>query len=571
MGLTLSTTLRAPLLAATFLVAAAGAQIAPTEFVDEQLVLPDAVLAELGELLPSMPNGDSPLLATDLDAALTLSAECAVSVVYLANTAGREHAFGYFTYSESPLTIHDRQLVFPRANDQALTPGMRSVLRDADGEPRVFPAGTKLGFFLVRDGWKSQLVKKWKAADAVLPALDPAANAAGGKSGLVTSIEALNPEYPHSAGDQARHAVLAPLSPVPGFLDGEPLLALTFEDDDRTLSSDNDFNDLALLLRSHAPAALGDGLPVLPAGDVDSDADGVPDALDAYPQDPERAMVENVPGHGLNVIGLEDLYPVDGDGDFNDAVLAYRFQLVKDAAGNLREVLGSFHLLARGGSLIHRLGLHLPGLPPGTPGTLQVERFLEDAAQTHELDPPLDLTSFALEHDRRLETLLPNSHHAIAPLDGAVFVNTESELVERPAASSRVLFRFDVPVPPSALESPPYDLYWSVYDGARWVDVHLAGVDAFDDHPDDLPVEQGGEAFLDEEGFPWMLEVPYDFRFPVEHASMLTAYPHFRAWAASKGTEHQDWADHPAPGAALSAPAEEYLVPRDWSLTLPSP
>ncbi|GJM22436.1 MAG: hypothetical protein DHS20C15_23510 [Planctomycetota bacterium] len=558
-------------LVAALLCAPVGAQITATAFVDEQLDVPASVLDQLGEWLPSVPNADSALLTWALGPALRLTADSQVSAVYLANTTGKQHTLGYFTYTESPLTIVDRQLIFPRASGQALEVGARSVLRDVNGLPRTFSSGTKLGFFLVNEGWQSsQDVQNWSAATAQIPALDPALNQQVGE-GLFTTLDALNPEFPHGSAELARHAVVLPLDGAPGLFAGEDLLALSFEDDNRESSSDNDFNDLALLLHAHEPGALGDGLPELPSASADSDLDGVPDQLDSFPGDPERAQVENVPSHGLNVIGLEDLYPADGDNDFNDTVLAYRFQLVKDAAGNLREVLGSFHLLARGGSFIHRLGLHVPGVPASAGGSVQVERFLEDDAQSHELDEPIAMSSFVLEHERRLDTLLPNSHFAIAPLSGAVFVNTQSEDVERPAASARVLLRFDTPVPPALLGAPPYDLYWEIFDGSRWVDVHKAGVDAFADHPADLPVEQGSDAFLDDQRLPWLLEVPYDFRFPVEHHSVRSAYPKFFQWAASKGTEAQDWAQFPAPDAKLSAPAEDYLVTRDWLLTLPQP
>ena len=49
----------APLVAVLF-AAPAWAQIAPTAFVDDQLDVPVSVLEQLGELLPSAPNADSP-------------------------------------------------------------------------------------------------------------------------------------------------------------------------------------------------------------------------------------------------------------------------------------------------------------------------------------------------------------------------------------------------------------------------------------------------------------------------------------------------------------------------------
>ncbi len=552
----------------------ASAQVDETAFVDGNQPVPFAVLLKLGSVLPWHPNPHAAFLSPVYDNALSVTQPSQVRVHFLWEGGSWRNSLGYVTFTRDPFTIVDRQLVFPNASfagsGGALALGDHSLLRDASGAPRTFLPGEEIAFFLVADGFDDEpQIAAWDAGTATIPSTDPAVNgaAAGGK-GAFLSVDDANPELAAGQPDIARHAAVLAIDGVPGFLGAAPFVAVGFESRART-SAPGDFNDVVVALETVPAGALDTaGLATAVAGDPDGD--GVRGTSDHYPFDPERALVRRFPPVGWNGLGLEDLYPSSGDGDFNDTFLLYRFDLVTDAANRLKDLQLTAHLLARGASLDHRLGLHLAGLPADADGTLDVERFQSDDAGTHVVEPTASVADLVTLLGRRIETVIPHTYHALPNVPGKFAVNTLTKEQDRPGASSRFVMTLDEAVPLADLGPPPWDLYWLVHDGTRWVDVHMPGFDAFPDHPDDLPAESGPTAYLDDDGLPWIVHVPPDWRFPLEYVSIRDAYPQFETWAVSHGAQAATWYESPA-GALVSPEATTFMLPRAWAIGLPSP
>ncbi|GJM22435.1 MAG: LruC domain-containing protein [Planctomycetota bacterium] len=564
-----------PLLALAVMVSGVSAQGAgpttPRQFVDGFVSLPESVLTQVGELLPEQSNANAHFLSDTYSPNLLMQQDATVSVTFVHEGADYHNTLGYFTYTLNPFTIVDRQLIFPDVSFSELASGDRSTLRDANGDVRQFNAGELIGFFLVADGYRksNEIKQNWSPLSTAIPSEDPADNYQFPQQDLHTflTIDEANPENDIGRSDIARHTAMLVLDGIPGFEDGEDFVLMGFEDLLRTVG-DNDFNDAVFLVQSTPPQAYATSF--LATAVDDPDEDGVIGLADAYPLDSERALVLSYPSFGWNGVGLEDLYPAIGDGDYNDTVMMYRFDLVLSATGMLKDVRGTFHLLARGGSFDHRLGLHFPDLPDGTEGTIEVERFLSDDEDTHVIETPLEIATLIDDLERRLETILPSSALAMPGLPGKFLVNTTGEGVDRQGASSRLMMTFDEAIDLADFGAPPWDLYWSVNDGNGWLDVHFAGFDAFEDRPEGLPEETGPEAFLDEQGYPWMIEVPFNWRFPLESTFIGQAYPSFLGWAASHGSQFGAWYDTPT-NSKVSSESGEYLVNRDWSVTLPDP
>lgn len=103
--------------------------------------------------------------------------------------------------------------------------------------------------------------------------------------------------------------------------------------------------------------------------------------------------------------------------------------------------------------------------------------------------------------------------------------------------------------------------------------LHLPGWDGLDDRPPWLPEETGPGAFLDDEGNPWMIVVPYDWCFPLEQVPVWAAYLDFDDWVAAGGTSHNHWYHEVNPDAPwlLGNYAQTYLKSHDWQVDLPEP
>ncbi len=100
---------------------------------------------------------------------------------------------------------------------------------------------------------------------------------------------------------------------------GRQLLLNGFEDQTRSVGSDNDFNDLVFYITANPWEGkdIEEIPPVTPSDD--DDGDGISNEIDDFPTDPTRAIRNTYIGS----LAYEDLWPSRGDYDFNDLVIDY--------------------------------------------------------------------------------------------------------------------------------------------------------------------------------------------------------------------------------------------------------
>lgn len=531
----------------------------------ETIEVPELVMETIGELLPEKSNAGAAFVSEVYSPNLVVTKAATVNVVFLWEGAGYRNSLGYFTFSENAdgtTTILDADLLIPDASFPVVETGDVVPLLDASGKPRVFEAGERIGFFVIADGWsKSSAVRNWKFAEPGIPATDGDRNAAIGR-GCFTSLNRLNPEFAAGRNDVSRHVAMIRMDGIDGFLDGEGFLLTGFEDLNRASGSDNDFNDLVFVVRSTPEDAIAN-TEVVRFSPGDPDGDGVEGLLDSYPNDPDRAFVQRFPAAGENVLALEDHYPNPGDADFNDAVVAYTFQTITDANGDIVDILATFHLLARGAAYDHRFGLHLANVPANSVATVSVERYLNGGVATHAIEGPQPFAGVV--------DAFPSTRDALARSIAEPLTNTLTSLPEADAASARILIQFSPAVPSAALGAPPYDLFFSVKHGDSEWDIHRPGFPGFADRPTWLPDESGAGSFVDDDGFPFLLDVPMVWQFPLERTGIAAVYPRFTAWRTSGGRIAANWYQQPRSGSALSSPVFDYVPGRDWSVGLPTP
>lgn len=563
----------------------ASAAITERGFIDRFLTVPSSVTTFLGTVFPEQSAVGTSFLSPTFDPNLLVTAAAKVRVTFLWEGAGYKNTFGYFTYTTSggAIQIVDRQLVFPNASfadpnkgwgGGQLATGDTVTLRDAAGAERVFEPGTRIGFFVVANGWSNGL-GWWNAANPAVPSLSPAANN-GVATGVFTTLDELNPENALGRSDVARHAAMVRVAGTPGFLDGSDYLAIGMEDQRRSGGSDNDFNDVLFLLQSTPETSiLQTSLPQVSATNNDPDGDGCVGLQDYFPSDPARCFVTRSPATGYSTLVYEDLYPGVGDKDFNDAVVQSTVELVKTAANTVREIVGTYHLVARGAGLDHAFGVVIEGAPAGATGTVSLERFGSDGTESGEADRPL---STVLKADRdgqmtlRIEDIFPSTRQAL-PSPGS-YANTMTSTPTLPPASARFRIVFDTPVNPLALAAAPYDPYLAVKHPDGAYDIHLVGKKPLPGRPASLPEETGLLSFLNPDEYPWAMVVPSTFRYPLERVPVDSpsaaqgAYPDFSTWRSSLGTQKTDWYKNPTTTANRVANSlSEGARTRPWTVT----
>ena len=101
-------------------------------------------------------------------------------------------------------------------------------------------------------------------------------------------------------------------------------------------------------------------------------------------------------------------------------------------------------------------------------------------------------------------------------------------------------------------------------------DVHFPGRTAFAGRQAGLPAESGAGSFRDANGYPFLLEIPNTWRFPLERVRIDAAYPQFAQWRNSAGAQARSWYLSPTSTAnRVSNAIDQYVPQRDWTVLLP--
>lgn len=546
---------------------------------DFTVSIPEEVKETVGQLLPERSNAGAVFISESFDSNITFNANATVRITFLHEGAGYQNTLGYFTYSEDAngnITVLSADMLIKNLTmPSVVQAGDGFDLRDAGDAIRTFTAGEKLGFFLIADGNRraKPIVNNWvfdySDSDGQVPDPDPEVNAGRGR-GLYTTVSSMNPENLDGQPEKARHLALIEVPGITGFLGGDDFMICGFEDLRRSRRSDEDFNDLVFLVEASPKSAIS-GTIAYRYNPNDPDGDGVFGLNDAFPNDPQRASIERIPSHGMTTIAYEDRYPELGDADFNDAAIAYYYEIAKNSEGEIKDIVVTVALVARGALYESSWGVHFPGLPATATGMVRVERF-DSGSTTSRMAANRTVQQLITLGTRRVEDIIDSSRSMLPPQGGSQYSNTQTGISLAQAASARLHIEFDVAVPESLLGAPPYDPFLLV-DNPRFpdrVDIHMPGQPSFADRPSYLPLESGDNSFMDANGFPWALEIPIGWRFPKEAVDIDDAYSLFEGFRTSAGELNKDWHEEDFAATGLVGPALESLIPvRTWTIGVP--
>jgi LruC domain-containing protein len=469
---------------------------------------------------------------TDDKSNVIFSEEADVWVTFLSEGAGYRNSIGYFKYDP----LHPPQ--YPRDVSEKIifaNASMPSPLDPAGAKQNTiylgkFLPGQALGFMIVSNGFSNtgRLYDGNRIA-GVKDNPDP--------KWVFYSLRQLNPEVSSSANLNVHTVMLKDLS---GASDGYQRLVMGFEDINRSVGGDHDFNDVVLAVHVNKRSAIANLTtlqPLVAATDLDSDGDGVKDALDEFPNDATRAFSRYYPTRNtFGTLAFEDLWPTRGDYDMNDMVIRYRSREILNSSRQTVALEVDYRLDARGASIESGFGVQLP-----TVGTLKVaSASLTTDSGTQTLNPEegQDLATFLVFNSARV--------HLPGPSAACSFGNTQAECPGVPFRSFKLAVNLTHPSDGNALIAPYNPFIFRTSN--RGHEVHLSGRPptkladtSLFGTADDRSQGVAGKTYVDQNGRPWALDIPIEWRYPNETVDLTLAYPDMAAWATSAGSLFNNW------------------------------
>jgi len=281
---------------------------------------------------------------------------------------------------------------------------------------------------------------------------------------------------------------------------------------------------------------------------VDTDADGVADTDDAYPNDRYRAYNNFYPTQaGFGSLGFEDNWPKKGDYDLNDVVVDYNINKVTNAANEVVEVKAKFVLRASGARYENGFGFQLDGI---TPDKITSVSGCNRSAGTYITDAANGLESgqnyatcivfdnfFNLMHKPAIGLGVNTDPNApFIPFDTLNVTLTLLNKGLAPVGGKLTLNNF-----PSNLFN-----FFIVVNKQRGVEVHL---------PDRVPTSlanralfktgddasTGNNYYKTSSNLPWALNIIQPFDYPIEALPVNSSYVYFNDWAITSGGSYPDW------------------------------
>lgn len=255
--------------------------------------------------------------------------------------------------------------------------------------------------------------------------------------------------------------------------------------------------------------------------------------------DPSQGVIY-APGQDTSGLVLfEDLWPTNGDLDFNDQAVAYHYEFLLDTAGKVVTMQATFNLLAAGASIHNGLYLHLPLLRGANPVAV-----LDAGGNT--ITPLLTETDLVIPVVDDTRSLFSDQY---------AYINTEPYT---PVESSTPLVFTITFSNGAALDTSasPFDLFIArsgdfthqihlpQYRGTDAMNTGLFGL-ANDGSNQDLSTVGGadntGRWFVNVDGLPFALAVPQVIEWPQEKVAIESVYTDLTTFASSGGTEDSGW------------------------------
>jgi len=272
----------------------------------------------------------------------------------------------------------------------------------------------------------------------------------------------------------------------------------------------------------------------------DSDGDGVANNMDDYPNDASRAYTSYYPSaSSYSTLGFEDLWPSQGDFDFNDLVISYQVKQVLNASNDVVEFYSTYFVRAIGASYDNGFGFQLDDITPSEIANITGQSISKNY---------LSFNSNKTESGQNKAVIIvyDSPEPLINRVGGSMF-NTIKTNGTGTYDTLNLYVSFTNPMASSKLSPSKFNPFIMV-NGQRGVELHL---------PDMIPTTKVNSQLLGtfdddsnptlnkfyrtKNNLPFVIEVPATFDYPAEKASISDAYSYFINWAVSEGVNYKNW------------------------------
>ena len=255
-----------------------------------------------------------------------------------------------------------------------------------------------------------------------------------------------------------------------------------------------------------------------------------------------------LPAYG-GTLAFEDLWPGKGDFDFNDMVIDYEFNIVKNKQEVVQNIRATFLLKAFGASYHNGFGFTLPTVNPND--VVSVSGAVVDNNST------FSIANNGIENGQSKATIIvfDDTYNVMPTTTGGTGANTNLAYgYNEPVTVIINIVLADNAITYNELNIGSFNPFMipettkNGIPGSRGKEIHLPNYepsDLFDtnyfgqSNDDSSPAE--GRYFLTNKNLPYAINVAENFYWITEKQDITKAYNTFADWAESSGSNYPDW------------------------------
>jgi len=276
------------------------------------------------------------------------------------------------------------------------------------------------------------------------------------------------------------------------------------------------------------------------ADTLDTDGDGVIDRLDDFPEDPDACGAQYTPSKlGTGTLAFEDKWPLQGDYDFNDLVINYRFTLYLKCESTLSKKMKiEIIVSAIGADYRNGFGIELPI------NSNEVQSVTGNNISRNLVN--LQSNGLEVGHEKAVVIAFDNAYDNMATSVN-VMTRTDNAQPEVGLKSVEIMVVFNDFIDSNDLANAPFNPFIFV-NKVRGREVHLPGMmptmladQNYFMQGDDRTDLNTNYTYRNVNGLPWALNIPHKFRVPKEKVSIETAYNNFIDYIQDKPIPTTKW------------------------------